>query len=65
MFEQISHVRYGQVCYMSMGNLVSMSVDIYLYMYQCMCLCVGMYMCMNMIVSCMFYCARIAFVCTV
>ena len=23
---------YGQVCYVSMGNLVSMLVDIYLYM---------------------------------
>ena len=26
-----------------------------------MCLCVGVYMCMNMIVSCMFVCAHIAF----
>ena len=52
----------------SMGNLVSMFVNIYIYIYlymcQCMCLCVDMYMCMNMIVSCMFICAHTAFVCT-
>ena len=55
---------------LSMGNLVSMFVCVYIYIYiylhmcQCMCLCVDMYiMCMNMIVSCMFIRAHIAFVC--
>ena len=47
----------------SMGNLVSMPVDRYLYMGRCTCLCVGMYMCMDMIVSCTFIFAHIAFVC--
>ena len=44
-------VRGGQVCYVSMGNLVSMLVDKYLHMWWCKCLCVDVYMCMNMIVS--------------
>ena len=46
---------YGQSC---------LSVYVYLYMCLCMCLCVDMYMCMNMIVSCMSICAHIAFICT-
>ena len=36
---------------------------IYLYMCRCMCLCIDIYMCMNMIVSCIFIFAHIAFVC--
>ena len=47
---------------MSKGNLVSMCY-IYLYMCQCMCLCVDIYMCMNMIVSCLLISAHIEFVC--
>ena len=35
----------GRVCHVSMGNLVSMSVDVYLYMRRFMCVCVDMYMC--------------------
>ena len=53
---------YGQICYVSMGNLVIMLVD--LYMWLCMCLCVDMYLFIYMIVSCKFIRAHIAFVCT-
>ena len=60
----VSHSHASLVCYISMGSLVSMSVCIYLYMCRCMCLCADMYMCIYMIVSCMFIRAHIAFVCT-
>ena len=70
--------KYGQACYACMGNLVNISlyilvhVSVYIYIYiyiyiyvcVCVCVCVDMYMCMNMIVSCMSICAYIAFVCT-
>ena len=52
----------GKVCYMSIGNTVGMSVYMYLYMCQCMCLCADMYVCMNIIISCMFICAHIALI---
>ena len=57
-------VRVWASCYMSTSNLVSMSICIYLYMCRCMRLYVDMYMCMNVIVSCMFICAHISFICT-
>ena len=40
----MSLYEYGQVCYVSMGNLVSMSVDVYLYMWRCMCRQVYVYL---------------------
>ena len=48
---------------MSMRQFVSMFAYMYLYICRCVCLCVDMFMCMDMIVSCMFICAHIAFVC--
>ena len=55
----------GRVCYVSMGNLVSMSVDSDICTCdRCMCVCVDMYMCIYMFVSRKVIRAHIAFVCT-